>query len=142
MSEQPRVLHDLSRDEALRRLASVSMGRVVFTDRALPAIRPVNHLVDGGDVIIRSHLGAALMRAADSGVVVAFEADRIDAEQRLGWSVIVTGMARRVSDPAEIERFQEQLKPWIQRPEMPFVVRIQPELVTGFELVPAPQLTS
>lgn len=137
MSEHQRVLQDLTRDEALRRLASVPIGRVVFTDRALPAIRPVNHLVDGGDVIIRSHLGAALLRAAESGVVVAFEADCIDPEQRLGWSVIVTGIARRVTDPEESRRFQGLLKPWIQRPEMPFVVRIHADLVTGYELVPA-----
>jgi hypothetical protein len=28
-------------------LASVPLGRIVFTARALPAIRPVSHLVDG-----------------------------------------------------------------------------------------------
>ena len=33
---------ELAREEALRLLATVPLGRVVFTDRALSAIRPVN----------------------------------------------------------------------------------------------------
>lgn len=45
--------------EAMRRLAGVSYGRVVFTLNALPAIRPVYHLVDNGHIIIRTraHFG-------------------------------------------------------------------------------------
>jgi len=57
----------------------VSLGRIVFTRRAMPAIRVVNHMLDGGDIIIRSHSGAAAVSAADSarGVVVAYEADTV-----------------------------------------------------------------
>lgn len=45
----------------------------------MPAIRVVNHMLDGGDIIIRSHSGAAAVSAADSarGVVVAYEADTV-----------------------------------------------------------------
>ena len=39
---------------AMRLLASVDYGRVVFTLAALPAIRVVNHLVDGDRIIIRT----------------------------------------------------------------------------------------
>ena len=66
--------------EALRLLASVSYGRVVFTLKSLPAIRPVNHLLDDGRIIIRTRLTSAIsaaMRSSD-GVVVAYEADSID----------------------------------------------------------------
>ena len=41
-----RVFKELTANESMRLLASVAVGCVVFTDRALPAIRPVNHLVD------------------------------------------------------------------------------------------------
>ncbi|WP_370095729.1 hypothetical protein [Streptacidiphilus sp. MAP12-20] len=34
----------------------------MFTQHALPAIRPVNHIVDQGDIIIRSHNGADLVQ--------------------------------------------------------------------------------
>src|SRR5437667_22837 len=54
-----RELAELPKDEALRLLGSVPFGRVVFTARALPAVRPVNHLVDGNRIIIRTSPGAA-----------------------------------------------------------------------------------
>ena len=73
---------------------------------------------------------------APAGAVVAFEADELDAAERLGWSVIITGVARLVTDPRDIERFQARLHPWVAG-TMDQVIRIRPEIVTGFELVPA-----
>jgi hypothetical protein len=40
---------------------SVSLGRIVFTARALPAVRPVCHLVDGDHVVIRTDRNAAII---------------------------------------------------------------------------------
>ncbi|GHI86004.1 pyridoxamine 5'-phosphate oxidase family protein [Streptomyces xanthophaeus] len=45
--------------EALRLLGTVPLGRIVFTHRALPATRPVNHVVEGEDVVVRLDEGAA-----------------------------------------------------------------------------------
>ena len=75
----------LSQAEAMRLLASVDYGRVVFTMNALPAIRPVNHLVDEDRIIIRTRLTTAIssvVRSADSGVVVAYEADDFDSQSQ------------------------------------------------------------
>ncbi|MEW9548236.1 pyridoxamine 5'-phosphate oxidase family protein [Nonomuraea sp. NPDC050783] len=131
-----RDLKELSEAEALRRLASVPFGRIVFTLRALPAVRPVNHLVMDGQVIIRSDPGTVLSgEVAPAEAVVAFEADELDPYERLGWSVIVTGVARLVSDPAEAARLKDLLHPWVKG-GMDHVIRIQPEIVDGFELVP------
>ena len=106
-----------------------------FTQQALPAIRPVNHLLDDGHVIIRSRLGAALVTAAGSatGVVVAYEADAIDPDGHLGWSVVVTGTAHLVRDPGEVARYQQQLHPWVAG-DMDQVIRISTEMITGFRL--------
>jgi pyridoxamine 5'-phosphate oxidase-like protein len=128
-----RRVRELSREESLGLLGSVPWGRVVFTDRALPAIRPVNHLLDGGQVIIRSHTGAAILSAAERGVVVAYEADAIDAEFRLGWSVVVTGVARPVEDRALVADYQRRLRPWIDHP-LDRVIAISADVVTGFAL--------
>jgi hypothetical protein len=119
----------------MSRLASVPFGRVVFTQRALPAIRPVNHLVDDGNVIIRTTLGTGIGSAAGRGTVVAYEADAIDAETRTGWTVVVTGVAQMVTEPRDLARYQELLQPWIDG-DRNCVVRIPAELVTGYELVP------
>lgn len=42
-----RSTEQLDRSEALRLLGTVPLGRIVFTHQALPAIRPVNHVVEG-----------------------------------------------------------------------------------------------
>lgn len=41
-------------------LDSVSLGRIVFTRHALPTVRPVNHVLDHGDIVIRTHDGSAV----------------------------------------------------------------------------------
>jgi nitroimidazol reductase NimA-like FMN-containing flavoprotein (pyridoxamine 5'-phosphate oxidase superfamily) len=96
-----RQQQELPREEALRLLGTVPVGRVVFTHRALPAIRPVNHIVDGHQVIFRTSASAEITTAVDgTGTIVAFEADAIDPARRTGWSVVVIGGARRLTDAA------------------------------------------
>ena len=45
---------ELSRDECLRLLASVPVGRVIYTRRAMPAVQLVNFALDHGDIVIRT----------------------------------------------------------------------------------------
>ena len=133
---RPRQTLELTRAESWQLLGSVSLGRVVFTQHAMPAIRPVNRLVDGQVIIIRSHLGAAIVAhaAADDGVVVCYEADDLDPVRHTGWSVIATGMARLVRDPAAITRYQQLLEPWAAG-QMDYVIAIRPQITTGIRLV-------
>ena len=135
MSPGQRRLAELDRGQALRLLGSVTLGRIVFTRNAMPAIRPVNHVLDNGHVIIRSHSGAAVVSEADNdrGTVVAYEADDIDPVSHLGWSVVVTGTAHLVTDPGEAARYQRMLAPWVDG-EMDQVIRVRPAIVTGFRL--------
>jgi len=132
----PRQALELTEAECWKLLGSVSLGRIVFTHRAMPAIRPVNHLVDDRKIIVRSHLGAAIVsRTADAeGSVVCYEVDDLDPVRHTGWSVIATGMARLVHEPAAIERYAELLEPWIAG-QMDHVISIEPEFVSGIRLV-------
>jgi hypothetical protein len=66
--------------------------------------------------------------------VVAYEADDIDQQRRLGWSVVVTGLAQLVREPDLITRYQAALLPWIDLP-MDQVLRVRTDLVTGFRFV-------
>ncbi|MGQ4360352.1 pyridoxamine 5'-phosphate oxidase family protein [Streptomyces sp. SAS_272] len=124
--------------EALRLLGSVSLGRIVFTRHALPTVRPVNHVLVDGDLVIRTHGDAALTRytrqTGGEGAVVAYEADDIDPDTHLGWSVVVTGYARLVTDPQELARYRALLRPWTAQ-RMDHAVRIHPVLVTGVRLI-------
>jgi nitroimidazol reductase NimA-like FMN-containing flavoprotein (pyridoxamine 5'-phosphate oxidase superfamily) len=130
-----RAARKLGKAEVLQRLASVPFGRVVFTRRALPAIRPVNHVVLDGRIIICSHEGAAIagVTGSPAGAVVVYEADDFSAEQRLGWSVVITGRARIVDDPGEAARCRGMMHSWLAG-DTGYVIQIEPEIVTGFEL--------
>ncbi|MEV6097387.1 pyridoxamine 5'-phosphate oxidase family protein [Nocardia sp. NPDC051981] len=134
--EAARSVVDLSRDESMRLLASVPFGRVVFTRDALPAVRPVNHIVDGETVIVRTRLTSRLTSTvrADSAVVVAYEADDIDRVTRLGWSVVVIGLARTITAPELVARYDALVRPWVDG-VMDTIVAIEPTLVTGIRLV-------
>jgi nitroimidazol reductase NimA-like FMN-containing flavoprotein (pyridoxamine 5'-phosphate oxidase superfamily) len=127
-----RTMQELTAEQSLALLSSVSMGRVVFTHQALPAVRPVNHLVDNGQIIIRTHPGAAVLAAAGSGSVVAYQADEIDPAERLGWSVVVTGVARLLDERAAAG-YHDLLRPWVDRP-MGELIAISSDIVTGFAL--------
>ncbi|PWI12916.1 pyridoxamine 5'-phosphate oxidase [Streptomyces sp. Act143] len=124
----------LDRQECLRLLAKVPVGRVVYTRQALPAVLPVNFSLDADtSVVLRTSPDSDLVRAID-GVVVGFEGDEFDAATRSGWSVVVTGRATVVTDPAEHERLsQEGPVSWMPVRDAVFV-RIESELVTGREL--------
>lgn len=133
---QPRQMLELTPAECWQLLAGVSLGRIVFTQRALPAIRPVNHLVDDQAIIIRSQLGSAITAhtAARDGAVVCYEADELDPVRHTGWSVIVTGMARLVSDPAVVSRYKQMLEPWAAG-QMDYVIAVEPQIITGIRLM-------
>ncbi|MEU6379899.1 pyridoxamine 5'-phosphate oxidase family protein [Streptomyces sp. NPDC046909] len=136
----PRRSVALDSSEALRLLGSVSLGRIVFTRHALPTVRPVDHVLDAGDIVIRTHERTALtshtLRADGPGVVVAYEADAIDPDTHLGWSVVVTRYAHPVTDPDELARYRSLLHPWVKQ-TMDCAVRIHPDLVTGIRLTEA-----
>jgi hypothetical protein len=125
----------LDRDEAMRLLASVDFGRVVFTLNALPAVRPVNHLVDGDRIIIRTRLSAPISRVVHSKVaqVVAYEADQFNSQSRIGWSVVVTGRAQIVTDTNEVDRYEQLLHPWVNQADT--VLAIEADVVSAFRIV-------
>jgi hypothetical protein len=134
---RPGRLTNLSRQECLRLLGSVPLGRIVFTLGALPAIRPVNHALVDDDIVIRTQLGSSIGAGARrGGVVVAYEADDIDLSGHTGWSVVVTGIAELVRDPGELARYADTPVPWVDQPT-DCVIRIRPELVNGYRLDPA-----
>ena len=125
---------ELERQECMLLLAKAPVGRIVHTRQALPAVLPVNFALDtDGAVLVRTSAASELVRAID-GAVVAFEADEVDAAAHSGWSVVVTGPARVITDPAEHARLSRTgPSSWVPFPREVFV-RIEPELVTGREL--------
>ncbi|WP_067461196.1 pyridoxamine 5'-phosphate oxidase family protein [Actinomadura macra] len=118
-------------------LARAVVGRVVFTDQALPAVQPVNFTLHADDVIIRTSRASRLATAA-TNTVVAFEIDEFDAEARTGWSVVIVGQARLVTAADEIAVLEDlPLRSW--RPEgRDHFIRIRPEIVSGRRIPEVP----
>jgi len=137
---EARQRRELSQEECLRLLGEVPVGRVVFTQRALPAVRAVNHLVEADQIIFRADLGTAISPEArgDRGTVVAYEADLIDVAESLGWSVVVVGRASHVTDQAEVARYRRVLPSWATG-EADDIIAIRAGIVAGFRLEPGSQ---
>jgi uncharacterized protein len=133
MHSDPSALRQMSRDECLRLMASVPVGRIIYTRKALPAVELVNFALDNGDIIVRTdHSGK--LAAATRGAVVAFEADSLDTDRKVGWSVTVVGQSQEVTDPDEVGRLARiGLSSWALG-EQDHFVRISPGILNGRRL--------
>lgn len=133
----PRLDSDirLSRQESMRLLQIVTLGRIAFISRALPAIRLVSHIVQDGNIIIGTSGDpeiSAILNSPGASLVV-YEADMVDTTTHLGWSVVAGGRAVPVTDPEEIATVRPRIRGWAgSNPDL--FVRIKPELVTGFHV--------
>ena len=127
------ALQRLSRDECLTLMASVPVGRIIYTRQALPAVELVNFALDHGDIVIRTdHSGK--LAAATRGAVVAFEADQLDPDARSGWSVTAIGPSSEVTDPGELARLRAiGLSSWAPGTRDHFI-RISPVMLNGRHL--------
>ena len=80
----------LSERECWELLATVSVGRLGLSVRALPVILPVQYYLDGRRLAVcLGHLDLP-ERSLDE-TIIAFTADSIDPVTRSGWSVQVQG---------------------------------------------------
>jgi hypothetical protein len=128
------ALEQLPRDECMRLMGSVPVGRIVYTRQALPAVEMVNFALVDGDIVIRTSAEGKLA-AATRGAVVAFEADSVDLAEFTGWSVTIVGQARAVTDGAEIRHLEGKAPPsWVTR-ESDHFIRISPAMVNGRHVV-------
>jgi hypothetical protein len=127
------ALQGLSTGECLTLLASVPVGRIIYTRRALPAVEVVNFALDHGDIVIRTDRSGKLAAAA-RGAVVAFEADQLDLAGQSGWSVTAVGPSSAVTDPGELARLRAiGLRPWAPGTRDHFI-RISPVMLNGRRL--------
>lgn len=94
-------IDDLEADLCWRLLAQTPLGRVGFVVHGEPMVLPVNHVVDGHSVVVRTGQ-TELLEAIAGGATVVFEVDEGDPTSETGWSVVLKGYASEVSDAAEL----------------------------------------
>jgi uncharacterized protein len=110
---QPGVLGDLTQPECLELLASADLGRIAVVADGRPLIFPVNFVLDGELVVFRTDAGTKLDHASLDRV--AFEVDNVDHDRHEGWSVVVQGVGRELTDALDEASVREQalpLRPW------------------------------
>ncbi len=130
-------LEVLSRQDCLDLLASVAIGRLVFTDRALPAVQPVAFALHDGGVVVRLAEGSPALAAGDG--IVAFEIDNLAHDLREGWTVTVVGHAHEVRDREWLGRLAELRLPSRGEGVTDRYLVITIEVVTGTR-IPMPRL--
>ncbi len=127
-------LIELNRRRCIELLESTPVGRIAFTAHDGPIVLPVNYAWHEESVVFRT-LDRELQDLID-GQFVCFEVDDWSAETRTGWSVLVRGAAREVSQWAEREQLEAiGLVPWARDVWRPRWIRVEPSEMTGRELM-------
>ncbi len=97
MSDDFRI-EELPEHECWEMLDRVRFGRLAMAPMGDPDIFPVNFLVDGTTLLMRTAAGTKLANIVVNAAV-AVESDGIDGD--VAWSVIAKGRARMVSSFTE-----------------------------------------
>ncbi len=125
------VLHKLSEAECKARIAPGGVGRYLFVEPGRgPVAIPVNYRMDGDDVVFRT-AGDGSIAGNVGEQAVSFDVDHLDEVLSEGWSVVVTGTARVITDPREKERATAlDIAPWAGGDRDTYI-RLTPREMTG-----------
>jgi nitroimidazol reductase NimA-like FMN-containing flavoprotein (pyridoxamine 5'-phosphate oxidase superfamily) len=120
----------VTRAECGRLLRSMAVGRVAFTDGALPQVMPVNYVMDGTSVVFRTEARGRLAYCCRYAVV-AFEVDDIDPATQHGWSVLIVGDTAIITDEDQLTRVRQLPFATPADSDRDHYIRIVPGIVTG-----------
>ena len=127
--QQPH-LDTLTREECLELLPQAVVGRVGYVADGLAIIVPVNFTVLDGDIVFCVAKGRTLSWLNLRGRL-SFQADENRTANHEGWSVLIHGVAREVTDPDELALLRRRPPhSWLRSPEEHWV-RIQVESISG-----------
>lgn len=100
---EPTSVRHLSRAESLDLLQHRAyVGRLGFIAEGHPMILPVTYAASKDAVVFCTRPGTKLS-AVGAGAEVVFEVGENSAEYRSGWSVIVRGTAREITDAGRLD---------------------------------------
>ncbi|NUO43170.1 MAG: helix-turn-helix domain-containing protein [Streptomyces sp.] len=116
--------------ECMALLGTHGVGRIAVSTASGPVIVPVNYTVVHSAIVFRTASGATPSLVSDHQV--AFEVDRIDEAFSRGWSVLVRGPARTVTDHDETRWLDQRAysAPWAGG-HRDLWVCVEPHTVTG-----------
>lgn len=105
------VLAELTQEQCEAHLAVGGVGRILMVSGRGPVAVPVNFEFTDRQIIFSTDESKA--KRIEIEHFVGFEVDRIDQAMSEGWSVLVTGRGRRITDPEEHRRLASlDLEAW------------------------------
>lgn len=128
-------LIELGPEECRARLSTHGVGRIAGHTPDGLVVLPVNYSVVDGAVTFRTAPGST--PATTVGSHVAFEVDHVDEALSRGWSVLVQGRVRAVTDPDVVRRLDAlaHSRPWAGGQERDLWIRVDEERITGRRIV-------
>lgn len=131
------TIEHIEHDACLELLRGDEIGRLAIVDGPRPMIFPVNYVLDGEDIVIRTAPGTKIDHGTRSAA--CFEIDDFDRAQRAGWSVVVTGRLEELTmyDGPHFARASElPVHPWAGGTK-DHILRLVPVSVTGRRILAA-----
>ena len=125
-------MEELTRAQCLELMATVPVGRIGVSVRALPVILPVNFVLVGESIVFRTIPGTKL-DAATANAVVAFQVDSYALDGTSGWSVLVQGVSSEITDPKDMLALADiPLRAWALDDRVATrLVRIESSFISG-----------
>jgi nitroimidazol reductase NimA-like FMN-containing flavoprotein (pyridoxamine 5'-phosphate oxidase superfamily) len=130
--DMPELLRPIESWRCLQLVEAVPYGRLATVDAGRPLLVVVNHIVEDGDIYIRTRPEARLARLTENGRVVhaVYEVDSAFPAGQSGWSVMATGLLTREYGAASSARLRSRLTAWAQG-ERDVVLHLQVQELTG-----------
>ncbi|ALE05638.1 flavin-nucleotide-binding protein [Arthrobacter sp. ERGS1:01] len=130
----PAVTTALKPDECWKLLRTVSVGRLAVWVMDHPDIFPINFTTDHGTLVFRTGEGTKLASALGD-TPVAMEADGVDANSGIAWSVVAKGSATAILATDDVlGTIGLPLFPW-EAGHKDHFIRITPTSITGRRFV-------
>ena len=128
------VLDVLTIDECRAYIAAGGVGRFVYVEPGRgPVAVPVNYRMDADDVVFRTDIHTAIVDSLerDQRQKVSFDVDHLDDALSEGWSVLLTGTARIITDQVGLERAAALgIEPWAGGDRTDYI-RVAASQITG-----------
>lgn len=125
-----KLIEELTEEQCWNCLEGAVVGRLAVCVAGKPDVFPVNFLLDGRSIVLRTAPGFKLA-AASLSPTVAFEVDDLNQAEQSGWSVVIRGTATEVEGLEEVmEAADLGVSPWAEGPKNRYV-RIEAESISG-----------
>jgi transcriptional regulator with XRE-family HTH domain len=125
------ILELLSPQQCRAHLGSGGIGRFLYVDESRgPIAIPVNYKMDGDTVVFRTGSQDGILDGVHQQHV-SFDVDHLDDALAEGWSVLLSGTAVVITEPADLAHVKTLgIEPWAGG-ERNTYVRITPTQLTG-----------